>query len=162
MSKNKKKTIIQIIDIVLILMWMATVFCFSNQNGTKSSGTSRTVTEIIVQPILGKDEKKNETIIKDTEKVIRKLAHYTIYTVGGMLIINFANTTEKARKKQILYSIMFGLTYAITDEIHQYFISNRSARIFDVSIDTLGIITGILIYSVIKKHVKNIKEKAQE
>ena len=66
MSKNKKKTIIQIIDIVLILMWMATVFCFSNQNGTKSSGTSRTVTEMIVQPILGKDEKKNETIIKDT------------------------------------------------------------------------------------------------
>ena len=67
MNKNKKKTIIQIIDIVLILIWMTTVFCFSNQNGAKSSGTSRTVTEVIVQPILGEDEKKNETIIKDTE-----------------------------------------------------------------------------------------------
>ena len=162
MKKNKKKTIIQIIDIVLILIWMATVFWFSNQNGAKSSGTSRTVTEVIVQPILGEDEKKNATIIRDTEKVIRKIAHYTIYTIGGMLILNFAYTTEKARKEQILYSIMFGLTYAITDEIHQHFISNRSARVFDVCIDTLGIITGILIYSAIRKYIRNIKGKAQE
>lgn len=162
MKKLKKKTIIQIIDIVFILIWMATVFWFSNQNGEKSSGTSRTITETVVQPILGEDESKNEQIIRDTEKVIRKLAHYTIYTIGGILIINFANTTERTRKKQILYSIMFGILYAITDEIHQYFISNRSARVFDVCIDTLGIITGILIYSVIKKYIKSTKRKAQE
>lgn len=162
MKKIKKKKLVQIIDILFILIWMATVFWFSNQNGVKSTSTSRTVTEVVVKPVLGEDKDKNEIIIKDTEKVIRKLAHYTIYTIGGVLIINYAYTIEKSKRKQIAYSIIFGLTYAITDELHQYFISDRSARVFDVCIDTLGIITGILIYSVIKKYIQNIKRKAQE
>lgn len=158
---KKEKEVLKVINIILVLIWMITVFGFSNQNGTQSTNTSQTVTKVVVKPILTEDEKKNKTIIKDTEKVIRKLAHYTIYTIGGALILNYAYSTKSSKKKQIIYSILFGLMYAITDELHQYFILERSARIFDVCIDTLGVITGILIYSVIREHIQKLK-KTQE
>ena len=87
---KKEKEVLKVINIILVLIWMITVFGFSNQNGTQSTNTSQTVTKVVVKPILTEDEKKNKTIIKDTEKVIRKLAHYTIYTIGGALILNYA------------------------------------------------------------------------
>ena len=150
MKKIGKEKIIKILDIILIIVWMITVFMFSNQQGDKSSNTSRKVTTAVVQAISDKSVEENENIIEQLDKVVRKLAHYSIYTLGGILIINYAYTTDKNIKQKIVYSIAFGAFYAITDELHQFFVSNRSARIFDVGIDTLGVMTGILIYIEIK------------
>ena len=49
MRKNKisKINIIRAILIILLLATFVRIFCFSNQNGTQSSGVSRTVTEIV-------------------------------------------------------------------------------------------------------------------
>lgn len=159
MKNLDKKILVKIIGIILILIWMTVIFMFSNEKGTKSSGTSRKVTEAIVQTISNKSVEENETIIDSLDKVIRKLAHYTIYTIGGFLIYNYANTTDKSNKEKILYSIAFGACYAVTDEIHQFFVSGRSARIFDVGIDTLGVITGVAIYLVIIKIITTTKQK---
>lgn len=154
MKKLDRKTQIKIIGIIFILIWMVSVFAFSGQVGTESSGTSRKVTEFIVQLISDKSIEENEELIGNLDKVIRKLAHYTIYTLGGILIYNYANTTDKSKKEKILYSIAFGAGYAITDELHQFFVPGRSARIFDVGIDTLGVITGVLLYLVIIKIIQ--------
>ncbi len=154
MKKLDRKTQIKIIGIIFILIWMVSVFAFSGQVGTESTGTSRKVTEFIVQLISDKSIEENEELIGNLDKVIRKLAHYTIYTLGGILIYNYANTTDKSKKEKILYSIAFGAGYAITDELHQFFVPGRSARIFDVGIDTLGVITGVLLYLVIIKIIQ--------
>lgn len=153
---------IKIFKIILIVIWMTVVFTFSNEGGTKSSNTSRKVTEVIVQTISDKSIDENEQLIEKTDKIVRKLAHYTIYTIGGILIFSYVNTIDKSKKEKILYSIAFGACYAVTDEIHQFFVSGRSARIFDVGIDTLGVITGIGIYLVIIKIIKTTKTKIQE
>ena len=157
MSNLEVKKYTKIFKIILILIWMVVVFSFSRQAGTESSGTSRKVTEFIVQRISDKSIEENKELIENCDKVIRKLAHYTIYTVGGILIFNYAYTTNKSQKEKILYSVVFGAVYAITDEIHQYFVPGRSARIFDVGIDTLGVITGVFICLVIIKIIQNIK-----
>ena len=154
MKKLDRKTQIKIIGIIFILIWMVSVFVFSGQVGTESTGTSRKVTEFIVQLISDRSIEENEKLIGNLDKVIRKLAHYTIYTLGGILIYNYANTTDKSKKEKILYSIAFGAGYAITDELHQFFVPGRSARIFDVGIDTLGVITGVLLYLVIIKIIQ--------
>ena len=153
---------IKIFKIILIVIWMTVVFTFSNEGGTKSSNTSRKVTEVIVQTISDKSIDENEQLIEKTDKIVRKLAHYKIYTIGGILIFSYVNTIDKSKKEKILYSIAFGACYAVTDEIHQFFVSGRSARIFDVGIDTLGVITGIGIYLVIIKIIKTTKTKIQE
>ena len=135
------------------------MFMFSAQKGEDSSNTSGTFTELIIRIFVGRNVDLNSPIIQMTETIIRKLAHYTIYTIGGFLIMNYAYATDKNLKDKIFYSICFGGCYAITDEIHQFFVPGRSARVFDVGIDTLGVVTGVLIYWILRKVIENIKNK---
>ncbi len=163
MIKNDKKYE-KIIKIILIVIWMVIVFNFSNQRGEESSGTSSRVTKVIVNIITKDEEEPNKQIVEKTEKIVRKGAHYTIYTIGGFLIISYTYLMEKTKKQKILYSLLFGIFYAVTDEIHQYFVPGRSARLFDVGIDTLGVLTGILIYlgvmflidKLFQKHINDL------
>ena len=162
MKKIDTKIIIKIIGITLILIWMMTVFIFSNEKATESKVTSRKVTIAIVQAISGKDISDNEKLLVSVDKIVRKLAHYTLYTVGGVLIISFAYTMDKTQKEKILYSLAFGICFVITDEVHQLFVPGRTGRLLDVGIDTLGIITGILIFLIIKKIVGAVRNRIQE
>ncbi len=160
MKEEYRKKLIKVLKIILILIWMIVVFNFSNENGAKSSNTSRKVTEVVVKTITKRDIQKDESLMESVEKVIRKLAHYSLYAIGGILIISYVNTETKAKdkNKKILYSVIFGAGYAITDEIHQFFVSERSASAFDVGIDTLGIVTGIIIYLIVIKLFESNKK----
>ena len=60
--------------------------------------------------------------------------------------MNYTYSMEKTKKQKILGSLLFGAFYAGTDELHQYFVPGRSARLFDVGLDTIGVLTGIYIY----------------
>ena len=69
---------------------------------------------------------------------------------------------DKIMKKRMLISVIIGFLYAVSDEIHQSFIPNRSARIIDVFLDTLGVTNGILIVTIIVficNHYKNITKE---
>ena len=136
----------KIVKIILIVIWMIVVFNFSNQGGNESSRTSSKVTKIVLDIVTKDKEEPNKQTMEKIEKVVRKGAHYTIYTIGGFLIMNYTYSMEKTKKQKILESLLFGSFYAVIDEIHQYFVPGRSARLFDVGIDTLGVLTGILIY----------------
>ena len=63
--------------------------------------------------------------------------------------MGFMNTFNINTKRKIILAFIFGLFYAIADEIHQLFSSGRTAKIMDVGIDSLGVIFGILIISLI-------------
>ena len=149
----------KIIKIILIVMWMAIVFNFSNQCGEESSGTSSKVTKVVVNIVVKDKKEPNSKMIERTEKIVRKGAHYTIYTIGGFLIMSYTYLMEKTKKQKILYSLLFGIFYAVTDEIHQYFVPGRSARVFDVGIDTIGVLTGICIYLAIMAVINKVSQK---
>ncbi|MCI8273204.1 MAG: VanZ family protein [Clostridia bacterium] len=153
---NKDK-LIKIFKIALILMWIIVVFMFSNETGKESRSTSRKVTETIVQKLSNKSIEENKKIVEKVDRIVRKTAHFTIYAIGGFLIISYAYKKDK-KKKVLLICIAFGACYAITDELHQFFVSERSASPFDVAIDTMGVITGIVIYLIIKKIESHVKK----
>lgn len=159
MKKFDKKSQIKILKIILIIIWMITVFCFSGQQGTESGDTSRSFTVVIIQVFTGNKLALNDPFIEEIQLIIRKLAHFTVYAIGGFLIMNYAYTTDKTRKYQVLYSIGFGGLYAITDEIHQLFVPGRTGRILDVGIDSLGVITGIFIYIILEKIINYVKTR---
>lgn len=162
MKKNDKKQQIKIIKIILIVIWMVVIFSFSNQGGTKSSNTSQKVTKVIIDMVGNNSKAQNEQFIANLEKVIRKLAHYSIYTVGGILIMSYSYTLDKPRRQQVCESLIFGAFYAVTDELHQFFVPGRSARFFDIGIDTLGVFTGIGIYIVLRKCIERISRNDTE
>lgn len=159
MKKIDKKSQMKILKIILIIIWMITVFCFSGQQGTESGDTSRNFTVIIIQILTGKKLELNNPFIEGIQLFIRKLAHFTVYAIGGFLIMNYAYITKMARKNQIICSIGLGGLYAITDEIHQLYVPGRSGNIIDVGIDTLGVITGVLAYLVLRRIVRALINK---
>lgn len=159
MKKFDKKTKIKIIKAILIVIWMIIIFNFSNQGGTKSSGTSSKVTKIIINVITKDKEEPNKQTMEHIEKVVRKCAHYTIYTIGGFLIMNYTYSLEKTKKQMKLGSLLFGVFYATTDELHQYFVPGRSAQITDVGLDTLGVLTGIYIFLGVIALIEKLSRK---
>lgn len=146
MELNKK----QIIYFLLIIIWMAIVFAFSNQPAYISSKASGGITDRVVK-IITKDDKKMPKNQRDLiETVVRKCAHFGLYLIGGLLITNFFNTTRVKEKHIIIYSILFAVIYACTDELHQLFVNGRSGEIRDIIIDTLGASTGTLLFYFFK------------
>ena len=143
--KNKK-----ILTIILILIWMCIVFKFSSQPSTESSQLSGGITKTILNffnVLEGKTIEQQSQI----ETIVRKLAHYSIYTIGGILIISHVNLYKISANKKVIVSQLIGTLYAATDEIHQLFVPGRSGEIRDVCLDSLGVITGIIIILIILK-----------
>ena len=146
-SKTKK-----ILTIILILIWMCIVFKFSSQPSTESSQLSGGITKTILNlfnVLEGKTLEQQSAI----ETVVRKLAHFSIYALGGILILLHVNLYKITLNQKVMISQIIGTAYAMTDEIHQLFISGRSGEIRDVCIDSLGVITGIIILLIIFKIV---------
>lgn len=149
---KKKKSIhvtySEIINIVLLVLWMVFIFAMSSFDAPQSDGQSGLIVNIVNNVI-------HTSNIDLLTTIIRKLAHLTEYFILGLLMINCLKD-YKINKIYIL-SVVFSFIYAITDELHQTFISGRSGEIRDVVIDTIGALIGILIYKYIrKKYEKNI------
>ena len=143
--KNKK-----ILTIILILIWMCIVFKFSSQPSTESSQLSGGITKTILN-LFNVLEGKTIEQQSQIETIVRKLAHYSIYTIGGILIISHVNLYKISANKKVIVSQLIGTLYAATDEIHQLFVPGRSGEIRDVCLDSLGVITGIVIILIILK-----------
>lgn len=156
------------ISIILVIIWMGAMFWFSNQQGTGSSSTSKKVSEIIVNIIDIKQQysdAEKEEIIKVVEPVIRKLAHYTFYALGGILIANCVYQFCNKEKCVITISAIIGIAYAASDEIHQFMVPGRSGNVKDVIIDSIGILTGIALFLLLKEIITRLliaKNKTKE
>lgn len=146
------------INIILLIIWMIIIFMFSNQNAKTSQATSDKVASDIVNTVeivTGKDISTNDkkTFIDDTRFIIRKMAHFTLYLIlGALAYLVFSNYNIS---KPIIYSVIFCLLYACSDEIHQMFLDGRTAKIMDVFIDTCGSIIGNTICLMIKRFINS-------
>ena len=137
---------------ILFLVMLATtfyiIFNFSAQDGEKSGSISQKVTEFIVK-VISKVKTMDITTqlhwIHKLHPIIRKLAHFGVYTVVGFSVMGFMCTFDMRNIFKVLISFCVGLTYAISDEIHQYFTPGRNASVIDVCIDSAGVLVGIFI-----------------
>ena len=147
-----KKTILK----VLIVLWMILIFILSNQQANDSTKLSDGVIENTIGNIYKlthkntNEEKLKEIKIKYTH-ITRKTAHFTIYMILGLLVGLLLKEYNIDTKKAILYGILICMCYAISDEIHQIFVSGRSGEIRDVLIDTCGSMVGLLITRIKNK-----------
>lgn len=156
----------KIIIHILLILWMSLIFLFSHQPATASDKVSNGVIDKIintVKVISGHEFSDNEleTISNYLIFPVRKLAHFTLYFILGILIYNTINLYHINNTKILLISILLCMIYACSDEIHQLFVLGRSGELRDVLIDTLGSSLGILIVSkIINRKQKNLNDKA--
>lgn len=157
-----KRTLFRITMLILLGLTFISIFNFSNQDGKASSGLSKKVARKIVEVFpytKNLSEKTKNKIVEKTQPIIRKGAHLSIYTLVGIFIMSFISTYKIHLKYKFLISILVGLVYASSDEIHQSFIPGRTASIIDVGIDTAGVFLGIILVLIIISVYKALTEK---
>jgi VanZ family protein len=72
------------------------------------------------------------------DTALRKLAHTGEYAVLGALL-------QRATGRAPL-AFALGVSYAVTDEIHQTFVPGRAGAPLDVAIDAVGVLVGVLLW----------------
>ena len=140
----------KLIKLTFIILWMAMIFFFSNQKADDSSKLSDGIIVKVANIFVDKDlsTNKKEAILEKYTTIVRKIAHFGIYLILGILVINFL--CEYNIKHIILISMLICLLYSITDEVHQLFIEGRSGEVRDVLIDSAGSLVGIYSYYIFR------------
>ena len=94
----KKGFILKVLSILLVVVWMIVVFLLSNEvadDSSKTSGDAIRWILTLIDPDITKEvlEQRVELL----QPVVRKLAHFTLYTIGGILInIMFRKPSESS------------------------------------------------------------------
>ena len=151
-----KINIIRTIIMILLLGTFYMIFGFSSQNGEESGNLSGKIAKFVIEQL---PIKKTEETRKRIEGIIRKIAHFSIYALVGFLLMSFVSTYDLKENKRIGISLLIGILYATTDEIHQKFVPGRSCQITDVMIDSSGVLLGILLLLTLFEIHKKIKIK---
>ena len=141
----------------LVVLWMGVIFFFSSYNGLDSEEQSRgflyhTLGNLI--EFFDKDisyEQKEELIIK-YDPIVRKIAHVSVFFILTILVCLALNQHNLDIKRIILYSSIICILYACSDEIHQLFVSDRSGKVLDVLIDSIGICFANLLFYLRRKN----------
>lgn len=133
MTKSKTQTAAMAVSWLAVVACVVAIFFFSSQNGDDSQNTSELFAFLLRFP--------------EYTAIIRKLAHFLEFATLGFLISNAFYRTVGNQKS--LISFLCGALYAASDEFHQLFVDGRAGRLFDIFIDCLGVITGILLFRVI-------------
>ena len=138
--------------VLIAFIWMITIFSFSNKNSTTSNNTSKKLIYNVVslyENISGHNIDKNKVINK-LNYPIRKLAHFSLYFLLGIIIYQLVNCFN------VKYKFLICFLYATGDEVHQLFVAGRSSRILDVFIDTSGSISSLIIMQLLNNFYNSL------
>jgi len=79
----------------------------------------------------------------------RKMAHFGEYF--ALLVLWWqALATKVPERRALAIALAIAILYAISDELHQTFVSGRAGRPLDVGIDTAGALTAALLISRVR------------
>lgn len=157
----KKSTFIRWIPVVV---WITVIFLFSAQNADNSTQTSSLPAEILAgffEPSFEEfDDAYKNMLLDRCQFIVRKLAHFSVYTVLGILTYNAFRGFEKlSLRLSMLFSALFCLIYAASDEVHQYFVPGRNCQLRDVLIDFSGAVLGIALTVLFIKLIGRLRKR---
>ena len=159
-----KRTLMFALLATLSVVWMSVIFGFSSSDAEESTEQSNFVTEFLIKifeddyDTLNQNEK--QLLIEKYDGVVRKLAHFGIFGVLGVLLYLTAGSLKwipDSFAKPSYISLPLSWAFAAADEYHQTFVSGRSGQIKDVLIDSAGALCGTLFGIMVVVVVKKIK-----
>lgn len=145
------------IFIILTIAWMIIIFLMSSQPAPDSTETSLAVGHAVCTLFVpGYSKMSTDDQLQLAKKIdhpVRKTAHATEYAILAMLIFAAISGMydNMVRIKHNLISLGFTTAYAVSDEIHQYFVPGRACMLTDVMIDLSGALVGLILVSLVKK-----------
>lgn len=144
--ERKKLIAVRTVLITLTALVMAVIFILSADNADESNEKSDLLADSFVYTVLSLFDLTDEEIQKVIDVsvfIVRKTAHFAEYCVLGFLISAVFVSFYFKPKTNIPISFASGVLYAVSDEIHQYFVPGRACMFKDVLIDSCGVACGI-------------------
>lgn len=86
------------------------------------------------------------------------LLHGAAYFVFGMSLLLAAHPSDRLHKEPAwTYAVILaiGMAYGLSDEIHQFFVPNRSSSLADFFADTAGVAAALLVRHLLWRYLKN-------
>lgn len=146
MAYNKLK---MVLFSLATLLWMGTIFSFSADSGTSSGSLSRslieTAGEILFADYESWTENQKDDFVEKWQLPVRKFAHMTEYAILALLMWNTFSGVVRVWRRRTALVLLLGIIYAAIDEFHQHFVPGRNGNLFDVGIDSAGIIIGLYV-----------------
>ena len=153
----KKANIDRIIRWTLVLIWMGVIFAFSSQDVQASSQSSGIVSDVIIEVV--EDTFPDADISEDVfEFTLRNAAHFLLYFVLGIFVFIAISNYNLQWISMVGISLLIAVLYALSDEVHQYFVPGRAFEISDLLIDSLGAILGILLLGILYSRRAKLQE----
>ena len=128
------------------------LFYLSSQVQGQSNQLSTNVTEILAKQVSITNNDSNINIVR-LNHIVRENAHYIVYFILGLLVMN-------ASRNGII-SLLISVFYGISDEIHQMFVPGRGAEVQDVLHDSVGAAMGILVFIVFLRVIQKFRKEKQ-
>ena len=126
-----------------VLVWMALIF-----TGSSDSHSSEHSSRFIVPLLHWLFPEMSPEHVEDIHFFIRKCAHLTEYAILGLLVWRALHQSKNDLPAwswpKVGGTLLVVFLYATSDEIHQIFVPTRTARFWDVVIDTLGAAIALL------------------
>lgn len=159
MNNRLKKLFLQ----AAVIGCACAIFMLSSQEATVSSKTSSGFIKAVLYFVFGKnaDAAFVQKLTAALHTAVRKAAHFCIYAALGFFTAQLAVQYKIKIKQAVLRAVLFSGAYAVTDELHQYFVPGRSCELRDVCIDTLGAFFGAVVAAALITIIKNLKNKRE-
>jgi VanZ family protein len=101
------------------LAWMAVIFLLSSQSGLRVSDDA------------------------SIDRPVRTAAHMATFALLGGLILLALVGRGRPTLPRVLLALGLTVLYAVSDELHQSYVPDRTGRAEDVVIDALGALLGV-------------------
>lgn len=152
---------------VILLLLVMVSWQLSSESDFQSNDASMRIAEKIVNH-LDKyfDINRGDTFWKVTfNELLRKAAHFVEYALIGAVICLLLNVVLRRTWLAAVLSILVSPVFGIVDEYHQMFAPMRTPRFFDICIDTIGALTGVLfvtIFAIVFTYIRKLKHRIKE
>ncbi|MEE1037156.1 MAG: VanZ family protein [Oscillospiraceae bacterium] len=134
--------------IALLVMNLAFIWGNSLLPGELSAAFSDWIREILTKLL------PNLEVGRKGTGLLRKIAHFTEFCTLGMCLGWLAGMLARPQG----WALAGGVLAACIDETIQVFVPDRGPSLFDVGIDSCGVLTGIALlqigYSIVKQNMK--------
>ena len=146
----------KIISLFFVIAIMITIFLLSAQSAQDSSELSGKIVDVVIKIVLPHYNELSYTeqqqIKEKVSLIVRKLAHFTEFAILGFFLMLHLLTYKPYIKFfnfklfiRAVISWIIGTLYAFSDELHQMFVTDRYSSVYDVMIDSSGVLVGIFL-----------------
>jgi len=146
----------------IAVLWMIVIFSLSSQPAEISNANSKSGTKILLKATesiykvdIDSNTKEATKLINNANNTLRDYAHTSVFFVLAILVYSAMRNKGGYSIKALIFSFLICFIFSILDEIHQIFTPGRGFQVSDLGMDFIGIISGIIIFILASRHIKN-------